>query len=182
MGCSCALNAISMKKLILGLLLSMYCVASFAEKTEDMYIMRHLTSGQLYFISEIIFPSTDSKLVLPFDITYFNTSDSASIKMTIYENTLTDVDSVALLLEDARYVCPTVHSIYKEKEKKLWVHRSDCAFSYHATKLAMIQPTPPQIIVYTAAGEHTYAMTSKNWQKLQPHLQEIFMIIDASRR
>lgn len=159
----------------------MFCLASYAEKTEDMYIMRHIASGQLYFISEITFPSTDSKLVLPFDITHLNSTDSVSIKMTVYENSLTNVDSVALVSENAKVVCPLVNSIYKEKEKKLWVHRSDCTFSYQDTKQTFVQPTPPQIIVYTAAGAHTYAMTQKNWEKILPNIHEIFMIIDASK-
>ena len=171
----------SMKKSILAILLLCLCVSSFAKKTEDMYIMRHTTQGQLFFISENIFPSTDRKFELPFDITYINSSDSVSIKMTVSSNTLTHVDSVALIQSGKRYVCPMAHSIYKEKDKKNWIHRCDCAFSYTDTKMCMIHPTPPQIVVYTTTGMHTYAMSQQQWKTLVPHLQEIFMLIDASK-
>jgi hypothetical protein len=173
---------VSMKKIIFAILFLSLHVASFAIKTEDMYIMRHTTKGQLFFISENIFPSTDRTFELPFDITYLNSTDSVSIKMTVPSNTLTHVDSVALVQSGSRYVCPMAHSIYKEKDKKHWVHRCDCAFSYTATKMCLIHPTPPQIVVYTTTGTHTYAMPQQQWQKLVPHLQEIFMLIDASKR
>ena len=172
-----------MKKTILAISLLLFMsVSSFAKKTEDMYIMRHTTKGQLFFISENIFPSTDRKFELPFDITYINSSDSVSIKMTVPSNTLTHVDSVALIQSGKRYVCPMVHSIYKEKDKNIWVHRCDCAFTYTATKMCLIHPTPPQIVVYTTIGTHTYAMPQQQWNKLVPHLQEIFMLIDESKR
>ncbi|MBQ5387851.1 MAG: hypothetical protein IIU55_02070 [Paludibacteraceae bacterium] len=172
-----------MKKLIVAFALLAISLSIFAEKTEEMYVMRHTTQGQLYFISEIIFPATDSKFSLPFDITYLNTSDSLSIKMTVPHHTLTNVDSVALVLQDDRYVCPMVKSIYKEKEKKHWIHRCDCAFTYEAAKKNFTQPaTSPQVVVYTAAGTQTYAMPPKKWQALHQHLLEIFMLIDASKR
>ena len=79
--------------------------------------MRHTSKGQLFFISENIFHSTNRTFNLPFDITYLNSSDSVSIKMTVYNDQLTRVDSVALVTTDDRYVCPNVHSIYNEKEK-----------------------------------------------------------------
>ena len=159
------------------------CLPSFAEKTEDMYIMRHTTQGQLFFISENIFPSTNSKFSLSFDVTYLNSSDSVSIKMTVPCHVLTTVDSVALVLEDDRFVCPLVKTIYREKEKKHWIHRCDCAFTYEAAKNTFTQPaTSPQLVVYTAAGTQTYAMPPKKWQALHQHLLEIFMIIDASKR
>ena len=47
--------------------------------------MRHTTQGSLFFISEIIFPSTDSKFSLPFDITYLNTSDLEDPAKTLIE-------------------------------------------------------------------------------------------------
>ena len=172
-----------MKKLFLAFALLAISLSIFAEKTEDMYVMRHTTQGQLFFISENIFPSTDSKFTLPIDITYMNISDSLSIKMTVSSHTLTNVDSVALVSENNRYVCPMVKSIYKEKEKKHWIHRCDCAFTYEAAKNTFTQPaTSPQIVVYTAAGTQTYAMPPKKWQALHQHLLEIFMIIDASKR
>ena len=43
-----------MKKIIFAILFLSLHVASFAIKTEDMYIMRHTTKGQLFFISENI--------------------------------------------------------------------------------------------------------------------------------
>jgi hypothetical protein len=171
-----------MKKLIVALALLSISISTFAEKTEDMYIMRHTTQGHLFFISEIIFPSTDSKFSLPFDITYLNTADSLSIKMTVPHHTLTNVDSVALVLQDDRYVCPMVNSIYKEKEKKHWIHRCDCAFTYEATKKCFVQPAAPQIVVYTPVGQQIFTMPEKKWQALHQHLVEIFMLIDASKR
>ena len=146
-----------------------------------MYIMRHTTKGELFFISENIFPSIDRKFELAFDITYLNSTDSVSMKMTVQNQTLTTVDSVALVLMEDKYVCPMVHAIYKEKEKKYWIDRSDCTFSYQAIKKCLIQPVAPTIVVYTAAGEQSYVMPQKQWEKLHPHMVEIFMLIDASK-
>ena len=171
-----------MKKIFFTLLIVCMSIPVFAEKTEDMYIMRLTTQGQLFFISENIFPSIDRKSSLPFDITYLNSTDSASVKMTVPSHTLTHVDSVALVTEEERYLCPMVHTIYKEKEKKHWIHRADCAFSYQAIKKCMIQPTSPKIVIYTAVGEQSFVMPQKQWEKLQPHMVEIFMLIDASKR
>ena len=171
-----------MKKLIVAFACLAASLSIYAEKTEDMYVMRHTTQGSLFFISEIIFPSTDSKFSLPFDITYLNTSDSVSIKLTASSHALTTVDSVALVLEDSRYVCPVVKSIYKEKEKKHWIHRCDCAFTYEATKKCFVQPAAPQIVVYTPVGQQIFTMPEKKWQALHQHLVEIFMLIDASKR
>lgn len=165
----------------MALFLLCLSVSSFAEKTEDMYVMRHTTQGELFFISENIFPSTDSNFKLPFDITYLNISDSVSIKITAPSSSLTNVDSVALILEDERYVCRVVKSIYKEKEKKHWIHRCDCAFDYDEIKKSFTHSISPQIAVYTSAGVQTYAMPKKRWQALQSHLVEIFMLIDASK-
>ena len=171
-----------MKKIIIALFLIGVCIPSFAEKTEDMYIMRHTTKGQLFFITEKIFPSKDRTFNLPFDITYMNSTDSVSIKMTVTGNTLTNVDSVALLTDNNRFICPVVKSIYKEKEKKHWTHRCDCKFSYEATKKCFVNVSSPKIIVYTAHGEHSYEMPEKKWQILRKHLVEIFMLIDASKK
>ena len=171
-----------MKKIFFTLLMVCLHISVFAEKTEDMYIMRLTTQGQLFFICENIFPSSDRKSELPFDITYLNSTDSVSVKMTVPCHTLTHVDSVALVTAEERYLCPMVNSIYKEKNKKQWIHRCDCAFSYEAVRNAMVQPTSPKFVVYTAAGEQSYLMPQGQWQKLQPHLVEIFMLIDASKR
>ena len=171
-----------MKKLFIALSLMCLCLPSFAEKTEDMYIMRHTTQGQLFFISENIFPSTNSKFSLSFDVTYLNSSDSVSIKMTVPCHVLTTVDSAALVLEDDRFVCPLVKTIYREKEKKHWIHRCDCAFAYEAVQRCFVQPTAPQIVVYTPVAEQHYQLSEKKWQALHQHLVEIFMLIDASKR
>lgn len=144
--------------------------------------MRLTTQGQLFFISENIFPSLDRKSSLPFDITYLNSTDSVSVKMTVPSHTLTHVDSVALVTAEERYLCPMAYAIYKEKEKKHWIHRADCAFSYQDIKKCMLQTTSPTFVVYTAAGEQSYSMPLKQWEKLHPHLVEIFMLIDASKR
>ena len=100
--------------------------------------MRHCQEGQLFFIRPNTFFSADHKTEFSFDITHLNTTDTASIKMTVYESTLVNVDSVAILCDGQRYICNTPMSIYKEKEKKHWVHRCDCVFPYKEIKLAMI--------------------------------------------
>lgn len=72
-----------MKKLIVAFAWLAASLSIYAEKTEDMYVMRHTTQGQLYFISEIIFPATDSKFSLPFDITYLNAGATPQAYWTI---------------------------------------------------------------------------------------------------
>ena len=153
-----------------------------AEKTEDMFVMRHSSEGNLFFIRPNTFYSTNNKTELNFDITHLNTTDTASIKMTVYETTLVNVDSVALICEAKRYVCDTVVSIYKEKENKLWIHRCDCVFPFQAVKQAMIGEKAPTIVIYTNRSTLSYTLTAQKWAKLCPHMRDIFMIIDSTRR
>ena len=160
----------TMKHFLLGILFCALATPLLAEKTEDMYVMRHSPEGQLFFIRPNTFYSTDNKSELLFDITHLNTTDTASIKMTVYETTLVNVDSVALLCEGQRYICNTVESIYKEKEKKHWIHRCDCVFPLKAVKLAMIADQAPTFVVYTNKSTLSYTLVANKWTKLQPHL------------
>ena len=171
-----------MKHFLLGILFCALATPLLAEKPEDMYVMRHSPEGQLFFIRPNTFYSTDNKSELLFDITHLNTTDTASIKMTVYETTLVNVDSVALLCEGQRYICNTVESIYKEKEKKHWIHRCDCVFPFQEVKLAMIADQAPTFVVYTNKSTLSYTLVANKWAKLQPHLCDIFMIIDESKR
>jgi hypothetical protein len=171
-----------MKHLLLGIVFCMLATPLLAEKTEDMYVMRHSPEGQLFFIRPNTFYSTDTKSDLLFDITHLNTTDTASIKMTIYETTMVDVDSVALLCDGKRYISNTVSSIYKEKEKKHWIHRCDCVFPFNEVKLTMIASQAPTFVVYTNKSTLSYTLTANNWKKLHPHFCDIFMIIDESKR
>ena len=147
-----------------------------------MYVMRHSSDGQLYFIRPIMFSSADSKAELSCDITHLNTKDTASVKMTIYETTLVRIDSVALVSNGARFLCDDVVSIYKEKDKKLWVHRCDCPFPYPVVKLAMIADQAPTIMVYTNKSTLSYTMADNKWAKLRLRFSDVFLLIDESKR
>lgn len=170
-----------MRKLLIALFLFVSTLPSFAYKTEEMYIMRLLESGKLYFISENIFESVNSNLKLPFDITHLSTTDSVSIKMSVYNESLTSVDSVAILCGEHMYTCQNPAAIYKEKEKKLWVHRYDCKAPYTFVKQSLTGEFAPKIVIYTTDKTVTYTLSSNKWKKLSPHLREIFMIIDSSK-
>lgn len=146
-----------------------------------MYVMRLTTEGQLFFIRPNTFFSDHKKTEFSFDITHLNTTDTASIKMTVYESSLVNVDSVAILCDGQRYICNTPMSIYKEKEKKHWVHRCDCIFPFKEVKLAMIADQAPTFVIYTNKSTLFYTLPQNNWKKLQPHFCDIFMIIDESR-
>ena len=154
----------------------------FAEKIEDMFVMRHSPEGVLFFIRPNTFFSADKKSEFSFDITHLNTTDTASVKMTVYESSLINVDSVAILCDGARYLCHTPMSIYKEREKKHWVHRCDCVFPFKDVKLAMIADEAPTFVVYTNKSTLSYTLPLNNWKKLHPHFCDIFMMIDESKR
>jgi hypothetical protein len=171
-----------MKRILVGIFCILSVTSVFAQKTEDMYVMRHSEEGQLYFIRPNQFYSTDSKAELSYDITYLNTRDTASVKMTIYETTLVNVDSVALVSNGARFLCDDVASIYKEKDNKRWVHRCDCSFAYNELKLAMTAGQAPTVIVYTNKSTLSYSMVANKWTKLRPRFSDIFTLIDESKR
>jgi hypothetical protein len=171
-----------MRHFVLGIILCMLTTPLMAEKTEDMFVMRHSPEGNLFFIRPNTFYSTNNETELNFDITHLNTTDAASIKMTVYEKTLVNVDSVAILCETKRYVCNNVASIYKEKENKLWIHRCDCVFPFSAVKHAMIGEKAPIIVIYTNKSTLSYTLTTPKWAKLCPHMRDIFMIIDSTKR
>ena len=171
-----------MRNLFLSLLFCLLTCQLFAQKTEDMYVMRLSQEGSLFFIRPNTLNGTINKANLQFDITHLNSTDTASIKMTTYENTLLNIDSVALLAGDSRYVCNAVIPIYKEKENKSWVHRSDCAFPYRAVKEIMISEEAPTVMVYTDKGTSSYTLAASKWKNLRTHMLEIFMIIDYSKR
>ena len=171
-----------MKRILVGIFLILSITSVFAQKTEDMYVMRHSSDGQLYFIRPIMFSSADSKAELSCDITHLNTKDTASVKMTIYETTLVRIDSVALVSNGARFLCDDVVSIYKEKDNKLWAHRCDCPFPYQEVKLAMIADQAPTIIVYTNKSTLSYTMAANKWAKLRLRFSDVFLLIDESKR
>ena len=171
-----------MKRILVGIFLILSVTSVFAQKTEDMYVMRHSSDGQLYFIRPIMFSSADSKAELSCDITHLNTKDTASVKMTIYETTLVRIDSVALVSNGARFLCDDVVSIYKEKDKNLWVHRCDCPFPYPVVKLAMIADQAPTIMVYTNKSTLSYTMADNKWAKLRLRFSDVFLLIDESKR
>ena len=147
-----------------------------------MYVMRYGPDGLLYFIRPNQFYSSDSKTELSYDITHLNTTDTASVKMTIYETTLVRIDSVAIVSNGARYLCDDVVSIYKEKNNKRWEHRCDCPFPYQVVKSAMTAEQSPTVIVYTNKSTLSYTMAANKWERLLPHFSDIFMLIDESKR
>ena len=147
-----------------------------------MYVMRHSPEGALFFIRPNTLNGTTNKSYLQFDITHLNTTDSASIKMTTYENTLVEIDSVVVLVGESRYVCSAVASIYKEKENKSWVHRSECVLPYLDVKEVMISEPAPVIEVYTNKGSNTYTLSVNKWKNLRAHMMDIFMMIDYSKQ
>ena len=171
-----------MKRILIGIFCLLSVTSVFAQKTEDMYVMRHSEEGQLYFVRPNMFYSADGKAELSYDITYLNTRDTASVKMTIYETTLVSIDSVAIVSNGARFLCDDVASIYKEKDNKRWVHRCDCPFPFNALELAMTAGQAPTVIVYTNKSTLSYSMVANKWAKLRPRFSEIFMLIDASKR
>ena len=171
-----------MKRILVGIFCILSVTSVFAQKTEDMYIMRHSSEGDLYFIRPIQFSSADSKAELSYDITHLSTKDTASVKMTIYETTLVRVDSVAIVSNGKRFLCDDVASIYKEKDKKLWAHRCDCPFPYHEVKLAMTADQAPTIIVYTNKSTLSYTMAANKWAKLRLRFSDVFLLIDESKR
>ena len=144
--------------------------------------MRHSADGQLYFIRPNLFYSSDNKTKLSYDITHLNTTDTASVKMTIYETTLVSVDSVAIVSNGVRFLCDDVASIYKEKNHKRWEHRCDCSFPYQAVKSAMTAEQAPTVIVYTNKSTLSYTMPANKWIKLSSRFSDIFMLIDESKR
>lgn len=169
-----------MKKIIIGLLLISFSVCLLAKKTEDMYVMRHTNKGKLFFISENVFYSTSDNTQLPFDITYLNSSDSVSLKMSIYESSLSNVDSVALTWTGGKSICIMPNSIYKDKEKRLWIHRSECMFLFNDVVCAFAGEVAPIFTIYVGGESKTYTLPNKKWEKLQPHMNEIFMIIRSN--
>ena len=171
-----------MKRILIGIFCILSFTSVFAQKTEDMYVMRHSSDGLLYFIRPNLFYSSDSKTELSYDITHLNTTDTASVKMTIYETALIHVDSVAIVSNGARFLCDDVVSIYKEKNRKLWEHRYECPFPYEAVKSAMTAEQAPTVIVYTNKSTSSYTMAAKKWAKLSSCFSEIFMLIDESKR
>lgn len=170
-----------MKRILVGIFCILSAISVFAQKTEDMYVMRHSSDGQLYFIRPTLFSSADGKAELSCDITHTNTTDTASVKMTVYETTLVRVDSVALVSNGKRFLCDDVASIYKEKDKKLWAHRYDCSFPYQAVKLAMTADQAPIVIVYTNKSTLSYTMEANKWKKLRLRFSDIFILIDESK-
>lgn len=145
-----------------------------------MYVMRLTNKGKLFFIYENSFNQVDGKLQLFFDVTYLNTNDSASIKMTIYESSLVDVDSIALSWDNNRIICAEPSLIYKEKKNKLWEHRYDCMFLYHNIMSAFICEKAPKFTIYVGNNMKQYTLSDKEWKKLHMHMSDIFMIIQSN--
>ena len=173
---------VPMKRILIGIFCILSVTSVFAQKTEDMYVMRYSSDGLLYFIRPNLFYSSDSKTELSYDITHLNTTDIASVKMTIYETTLVRIDSVAIVSNGERFLCDDVVSIYKEKDRKRWEHRCDCSYPYQAVKSAMTAEQAPTVIVYTNKSTLSYTIAANKWARLSSCYSDIFMLIDESKR
>ena len=170
-----------MKKILIVLLCIHSCL-SFAAKTEDMYLMRNTEIGDLFFIFENSFHSLDNKHPLLFDITYLTSCDTISIKMTITDKTLVDIDSVKLSWSNTAYTVINPILIYKEKDNKCWVNRCDCIFPYTSVEQAFTNQQCPTFTIYTTKDTISYYLSPNKWDKLNRHFQEIFITIQSHKR
>ncbi len=175
------INFITMKKILI-LLFSLYSCLSFAVKTEDMYLMRNIELGNLFFIFENSFQSADNKNPLLFDMTHLSSCDTVSIKMTLTNKTLVDVDSVKLSWNEGSYTVINPILIYKEKDNKCWVNRCDCIFPYIFVEQAFTHQQCPTFTIYTTAHTISYSLSQNKWDKLKLHFQEIFITIQSHKR
>jgi len=170
-----------MKKLC-ALLLCLSSLLVSAEKAENMYLMRNTELGNLFFIFENSFYSVDDKIPLLFDMTHLCSCDTISIKMTIHNPTLVDVDSVALSWSEGTYIIPSPIVIYKEKDNKYWVNRCDCVFPYSFVAQAFANEACPIFTIYTTSGIKQYKLPEKKWSKMSSNFREIFMTIQSNKR
>ena len=170
-----------MKKILIVLLCIHSCL-SFAAKTEDMYLMRNTEKGDLFFIFENSFHSIDNKHPLLFDITHLTSCDTISVKMTITDKELVDVDSVKLSWSNTAYIVTNPILIYKEKDNKCWVNRCDCVFPYKFVEQAFTNKQCPIFTIYTTSNTISYSLSPNKWNKLSLHFQEIFITIQSHKR
>lgn len=170
-----------MKKIFIFIFSIIYSL-TFAAKTEDMYLMRKTDSGNLFFIFENSFSSSNSRTPLLFDMTYLDLCDTISIKMTITIPTLTDIDSVRLSWNDDSYTINTPYVIYKEKDNKQWTNRLDCVFPYFVVEQAFTNNICPIFTIYTSIDTITYSISEYRWSKLSVHFYEIFKTIQLQKR
>lgn len=151
-----------------------------AAKLSDMYFVRNLPNGKLYFVFENKLQCVENSDYIKYDLTYCDSNDSASIKMSIYQKNLSIIDSLAFNNGYVRYI--TVPSLfYQELFHKKWLGRYDNIVPFNFINQAFNSTQPLTISIYSQGKETIFSVPKSNWKSFSRKMQDIFEIIQINK-
>ena len=168
----------------LSFLLAVLCLMAsvHAKKPEDRYVMKTFENGQLYFILPFDIPSLSVKTKpLSADITHLTTTDSVSLKISVWSVNELSADSIVLEGSE-RLVITDFETFFIEPDGKLWLHRYSMSFPLSILTRLYTSPLPFKLNVFANENKIQYGWKEKEWKKEQEWMNKILHIIDNNRR
>lgn len=149
-----------------------------AQNLTKYYVSSLQQQGILYFIFPQKNFKTPSKEDFIYDITYLNSSDSATINFSYYDKESVILDSIVLKSSNIEYRSK-VKRIFIDKEKGNWHYRY--TFKVPFTKLLTFYKTPdPSLNIVTDKGTRSLPV-SEQWKKNVKPTVQIFHIIQKNK-
>lgn len=151
-----------------------------AAKLSDMYFVKNLPDGKLYFVFENKLQCIENSDYIKYDLTYCDSNDSVSIKMSIYQKNFSTIDSLAFNNGYERYV--TIPSLfYHEQFHKKWLGRYDNIVPFNFINQAFNSTNPLTISIYSQGKVTMFSMHKSKWKNFSPKMQDIFEMIQINK-
>ena len=166
------------------LLLLSVCIFSsvYATKLDERYVMKTFDSGLIYFILPFEIPSNAAKTkALSADITYLTTSDSVTMKISVWSAKELSTDSI-ILEGDEKLVFKDFETFFIEPDGKLWHHRFSFRFPMTELKKIYLGTLPLSLNIYSKDHEEHYGWSIKAWKKEQEWMNKVLHIIERNRK
>lgn len=168
-----------MNRLFFCLLGLISIVFAQAAKLSDMYIVKKLPDANLYFVFENKLQGIKNTDYLKYDLTYCDSNDSVSIKMSVYQKNRSTIDSLAFNNGYERYV--TIPSLlYQEQSRKKWLGRYDNIVPFRFINQTFRSIQPLTIDIYSQGKVTTFSMHKSKWKSFSRKMQDIFEMIQIN--
>lgn len=151
-------------------------------RLSDLYVMKPLENGHLYFVLPFNIPSITSKTrSVSVDITSLTCSDSVTVNMSVWKKTEIETDSI-IFRSDRNFVIHDYQTFFIEKDEKLWLHRYSIRMLFKDLKYLYSAPKSFRIQVYSKDQLMEYEYTSRLWSKEGNNICQVLRIIESNKK
>lgn len=171
----------TMNRLFFCLLGLTSIVFAQAAKLSDMYIVKNLPDAKLYFVFENKLQGIKNTDYIKYDLTYCDSKDSVSVKMSVYQKNLCTIDSLAFCNGYER--CVTIPSLlYQEQSRKKWMGRYDNIVPFSFINQTFSSTQPLTIYIYSQGKTTTFGVPKSQWKNFSRKMQDILEMIQINKR